>query len=177
MIDATVNILLEKISMDRYTLVLFGSKTCAPCKSMRVVASLVETKYPTMSFLYFDGSQNGAKELIKRFLVGVVPRIVIFRSGKQVGRILGMKTTEELYSLLDGLLKDGEILADPGDIEEVNRFTHRVIKAMDIDWSKYRGSERTRVGVEISEVAHDIIGKIPHWSKMSTGDIENLLRK
>jgi thioredoxin-like negative regulator of GroEL len=76
----------------------FTAEWCAPCKKTRPIVE--EMKREGFEFQIIDADYE--QLLVKRFEIKSVPTFILFENEKEVNRMTGAKTREELQSFIDG---------------------------------------------------------------------------
>ena len=76
----------------------FTAEWCGPCKKTRPIVE--EMKREGFEFQIIDADYE--QLLVKRFGIKSVPTFILFENEKEVDRITGAKTREELQSFING---------------------------------------------------------------------------
>jgi thioredoxin 1 len=76
----------------------FTAEWCVPCKKTRPIVE--EMKREGFEFQIIDADYE--QLLVKRFEIKSVPTFILFENEKEVNRMTGAKTREELQSFIDG---------------------------------------------------------------------------
>ena len=76
----------------------FTAEWCGPCKKTRPIVE--EMKREGFEFQVIDADYE--QLLVKRFEIKSVPTFILFENEKEVNRMTGAKTREELQSFIDG---------------------------------------------------------------------------
>ena len=76
----------------------FTAEWCAPCKKTKPIVE--EMKREGFEFQIIDADYE--QLLVKRFEIKSVPTFILFENEKEVNRMTGAKTREELQSFIDG---------------------------------------------------------------------------
>ena len=76
----------------------FTAEWCGPCK--KTIPIVEEMKREGFEFQIIDADYE--QLLVKRFEIKSVPTFILFENEKEVNRINGAKTREELESFIDG---------------------------------------------------------------------------
>ena len=74
----------------------FTAEWCQPCKKVKPVVE--EMKKEGFQFQMIDADYE--KLLIKRFKIKAVPTFILLEDGKELNRITGAKTREELEEFI-----------------------------------------------------------------------------
>ncbi len=88
----------EVIRSDKKVLIDFWATWCGPCKMIAPVIEEIATEREDIKVGKIDVDQEG--ELAVRFGVMSIPTLVIFENGKEIKRVIGFRTKEELLELL-----------------------------------------------------------------------------
>ena len=84
-------------------LVDFYADWCGPCRAIKPVLARLESEYAgKVDFYRVDLDQSG--DLARAHDVSNIPTLLLFRDGRQHGRIVGAQPEKELRKHLDGLL-------------------------------------------------------------------------
>ncbi|MDH7556708.1 MAG: thioredoxin family protein [Candidatus Methanosuratincola sp.] len=98
----------------RYAAVLFWSGSCMPCRMVSLIFDELQSLRPGISF----GKVNvGTSGVAGRLGVMSVPTILLFREGRKVARVLGVKPLQVLLEILDNYFSASpreDIYADSG---------------------------------------------------------------
>jgi len=76
----------------------FTAEWCGPCKKTRPIVE--EMKREGFEFQIIDADYE--QLLVKRFEIKSVPTFILFENEKEVARITGAKTKEELQIFING---------------------------------------------------------------------------
>ena len=88
----------EILRAEKPVLLEFYSDSCIPCKRMSPILSELEQKYGDISF--FKLNIQFGKEKALEYGVMASPTILLFKDGKEVGRIRGLAKKAEIEALL-----------------------------------------------------------------------------
>jgi len=97
-----------KMGMDRFlknikkgvTLLDFNADWCAPCKAQeKILDSLTKEYQGQASFREMNIDEQ--KEIATKFMVQSIPTLIIFRNGKEVGRLIGLQSKSAISKVLD----------------------------------------------------------------------------
>ena len=88
---------LESFKGQQFSIVMIGAPWCGPCKVNKPALEelSLEMSFP---FGYIDADLE--PDLVKSLGVRSVPTIRIFRHSKQLGEIMGMRSKEQLRSVI-----------------------------------------------------------------------------
>lgn len=102
------------IKVARYAAVLFWSGSCMPCRMVSLIFNELQSLRPGISF----GKVNvGASGVGARLGVMSVPTILLFRDGRRVARVVGVKPIQVLLEIFDNYFSASpkeDIYADSG---------------------------------------------------------------
>ena len=76
----------------------FTAEWCGPCKKIRPIVE--EMKREGFEFQIIDADYE--QLLVKRFEIKSVPTFILFENEKEVNRMTGAKTREELQTFING---------------------------------------------------------------------------
>ena len=77
----------------------FTAEWCNPCKRVRPIAEELD-RDGIIKFQYVDADDNS--ELCKQFEIRAIPTFVLIENGKEIRRINGAKTKEQLEEFING---------------------------------------------------------------------------
>jgi len=80
------------------TVFYFTTDWCQPCKKVKPVVE--EMKKEGFQFQMIDADYE--QLLVKQFQVKSVPTFILLEDGKEINRIAGAKTREELENFING---------------------------------------------------------------------------
>lgn len=78
----------------------FSASWCMPCRMMSPIMEDVSEKYKRKYFFY-QIDIDSAEDLAEKFNVDVVPTIIVFKNGKEIGRTSGFMEMEDLEKFLN----------------------------------------------------------------------------
>ena len=94
------------------TLLEFGAQRCGPCRAMEpVLAQLAQEYVRWVRVIAVDCDREPA--LAERFFVRSMPTFVVWRDGREVGRIVGSRPRAFLAGVLDRALAGDVAIAAP----------------------------------------------------------------
>lgn len=94
------------------TLLDFGAEHCMPCRALTpVLAALAEEYRGRVRIAAVDCDREPA--LAERFLVRSMPTLVVWRDGREVGRIVGLRKRAFVAGVLDRALAGDVAIASP----------------------------------------------------------------
>ncbi len=102
MIDETINTVAkfnEVIASEKQSVFDFSATWCGPCKMLAPVFHEIAEKYKAQADFY-KVDIDIASELAEKLGIEAVPTIIIFKSGKEVNRSLGLISFDELENLI-----------------------------------------------------------------------------
>ena len=88
----------QAISNEKPTLLIFSTIWCGPCKQLKPIINELQNEMPNISFCIFDISNDmsiGAK-----FKISGVPYMILFKSGKELGRLLGYNHKHKIVDFI-----------------------------------------------------------------------------
>jgi thioredoxin 1 len=77
----------------------FTAEWCNPCKRVRPIAEELD-RDNVIKFQFIDADDN--VDLCRKFEIKAVPTFVLIENGKEVRRINGAKTKEQLEEFING---------------------------------------------------------------------------
>lgn len=77
----------------------FTAEWCNPCKRVRPIAEELD-RDGVIKFQYIDADDNAS--LCKEFEIKAVPTFILIEDGKEIRRMNGAKTKEQLEEFING---------------------------------------------------------------------------
>jgi thioredoxin 1 len=77
----------------------FTAEWCNPCKRVRPIAEELE-RDGIIKFQYIDADDN--IDLIKKFEIKAIPTFILIEDEKEIRRVNGAKTKEQLEEFING---------------------------------------------------------------------------
>jgi thioredoxin 1 len=71
----------------------FWAPWCGPCRMMAPVVENISEKYPQIKFCKIDTQEN--MEHAGKFHVTGIPCVIVFKGGKEVERLVGLRPEDE----------------------------------------------------------------------------------
>lgn len=85
-------------------LIDFWAEWCMPCKMIAPAVEAIAKDY-SGKVKVAKVEVDGAGEIASRFNVMNIPTLIIFKDGKEAGRVVGVASKDEIAKKLDALLK------------------------------------------------------------------------
>lgn len=82
----------------------FSATWCPPCRMMSPIMEDVSDKYKR-KYYFYQVDIDSAEELTEKYKVEVVPTIIVFKKGKEIGRTTGFMEMEEVEDFLNNTIK------------------------------------------------------------------------
>lgn len=89
----------ELLDSDKIVLVDFWATWCVPCRSLAPVYDELSKEMPLLKFCKLN--IDGASDISEEYGVRGIPCIIIFKGGKEIGRIVGSMGKKELESKIN----------------------------------------------------------------------------
>lgn len=77
----------------------FSASWCGPCRMMAPILEDVSDKYKR-KYYFYQIDIDSAEKLAEKFSVEVVPTIIIFKNGKEIGRTTGFQEMDEFEKFM-----------------------------------------------------------------------------
>lgn len=88
-----------KISQSSKTFVKFYATWCGSCKHMKPIIDAIAGEYgDTYDFIAVD--VDAGSKLADKYDITGLPTVIFFKDGKQVGKVVGEKSREDLTSIM-----------------------------------------------------------------------------
>ena len=91
---------------EKFSLFLFGSQVCAPCKALKEKIIVWSGTYPQV-FTCYISIDNNISLAAQENILGA-PAILVFVEGKEAIRKIGYFSLEEVFTALDRYISYGE---------------------------------------------------------------------
>ncbi|MBI2129191.1 thioredoxin [Candidatus Woesearchaeota archaeon] len=92
----------EILDSDKVVLVDFWAEWCMPCKMMAPAYEELSKKLAMLKFCKFN--VDSASEIAEEYGIRGIPCIVVFKSGREIGRIVGNINKNELENKIKGII-------------------------------------------------------------------------
>ena len=83
----------------------FSASWCGPCRMMAPILEDISDKYKR-KYYFYQIDIDSAEDLATKFNVEVVPTIIIFKNGKEIGRTSGYQEMEEFENFMLETIKN-----------------------------------------------------------------------
>lgn len=85
----------------------FSASWCGPCRMMAPILEDISDKYKG-KYTFYQIDVDSAEELAEKYKISAVPTIVIFESGKEIGRTSGYQEFAEFERFLNNTVKKAD---------------------------------------------------------------------
>ena len=89
----------ENLSKHPLVLVDFWATWCGPCRMLSPIVEEVAAETPDVVFAKVDVDEN--MELAAGLQISAVPTLMLFKDGKLVERVMGVRPKEDIIRLID----------------------------------------------------------------------------
>ena len=109
----------EVLESDKPVMVDFYADWCGPCKQMAIIVEELAKENPKLKVCKLDIDEN--RDIYVRYKIRGIPTLLFFKEGKDVDRVIGLKTKAYIQSRINLLLKEkkdnceGGVCYPPGD--------------------------------------------------------------
>lgn len=94
----------EVIQVKRLVMVDFYATWCGPCKKLApIIEELAQENYPKLKVCKIDIDKN--KDIYVKYKVVGIPCLIFFKDGKDIDRIIGLRTKKYIQGKIDFLLR------------------------------------------------------------------------
>ncbi len=101
--ELTADSIQQEINGKLPALVDFWASWCGPCRMLAPVLEEVSTNY-TGKLVFAKISTEEFPEIAQDYEVQGIPCLILFRNGKEVGRIIGFHPKEQLIKEINKIL-------------------------------------------------------------------------
>lgn len=85
----------DMLKMNKICVCDFSATWCGPCRMMAPILEDLSEKYKGR-YSFFQIDIDSAEDLAQKFNIEVVPTIVCFKDGKEIGRTTGYQEFDEI---------------------------------------------------------------------------------
>ena len=91
------NVEFQELVLNSHETVLvdFYAAWCGPCRMLSPIMDEISSAFPV-----YKVNTDTEQELSKQYGIMSIPCIIAFRDGKEIGRLIGLKTKKEIIEML-----------------------------------------------------------------------------
>ena len=90
----------EVIKSEIITLADFNATWCGPCRMLKPVLEQMATESDDYKIVSIDVDEN--EDLAIKYQVSSIPCLILFKDGKEINRVIGLRSKSEIESILKG---------------------------------------------------------------------------
>jgi thioredoxin 1 len=90
----------KEVIKDGKVVIDFFATWCGPCKMLSPVMDEISSELKDVNFYKIDVDKN--EDVAMEYGIMSIPTIIIFKDGKVVNSIVGLKSKDELISIING---------------------------------------------------------------------------
>lgn len=90
----------KEIIKDGKVVIDFFATWCGPCKMLSPVMDEISSELKNVNFYKIDVDKN--EDVAMEYGIMSIPTIIIFKDGKVVNSIVGLKSKDELINIING---------------------------------------------------------------------------
>ena len=94
---------LNEVTKEGVTIVDFYADWCGPC---RMLAPILEDLSQEVETPIYKVDVDECENLSRKFGILSIPTMIFFKNGKQVEKITGLKSKQEIKQILEGFLNN-----------------------------------------------------------------------
>lgn len=90
----------KEVIKDGKVVIDFFATWCGPCKMLSPVMDEISSELKNVNFYKIDVDKN--EDVAMEYGIMSIPTIIIFKDGKVVNSIVGLKSKDELINIING---------------------------------------------------------------------------
>ena len=90
----------KEVIKDGKVVIDFFATWCGPCKMLSPVMDEISSELKDVNFYKIDVDKN--EDVAMEYVIMSIPTIIIFKDGKIVNSIVGLKSKDELINIING---------------------------------------------------------------------------
>ena len=90
----------KEVIKDGKVVIDFFATWCGPCKMLSPVMDEISSELKDVNFYKIDVDKN--EDVAMEYVIMSIPTIIIFKDGKVVNSIVGLKSKDELINIING---------------------------------------------------------------------------
>ena len=98
-IDVTKDSFDEEVLNSEITLVDFNASWCGPCRMLKPILDEIAEETTTCKIVSINIDEEA--ELATNYHISSIPCLILFKDGKEVKRVVGLRSKEDIMKMLE----------------------------------------------------------------------------